>query len=605
MSERECEIWDRVSYKLGCLSIKSTFSGSSPGKENETDSGVNSMDFQEKLKLSDEEVIVTPSCHLPPIPAPRRMPEPTSHGRHQQSHHRSISVDRRDENSNGMSRLQTAKSRAAHIRARSKDRQNFDSMSSCSGYGAYSGGTMDRGRSRYRRNSDAASEMASLPPSGYGMGLGHRQRQGSVSSLLSNRSGKDLIFGLEEFEAQNKIDLDHERAEAAREKERMAQIATMRDRPCAIKDRIRELEGQLDENLQSLRMEKALVSGELREEENMLEIESSQLENNIRGQGSGELAKELEMTLRDRKRRVDALKNQLVILDAEMREETLRLNAERDEQIIALQREEKQMMNRFQRKAPSYCTGPRVRRPRARSNSGFSYDGGSVLSVDSYGSTANSNWIVERASQLAQAKDSEKHVEEMKKLLMEVQEEKERLMRSLASASEEPTGGMTSPGYPRANSTFTNHTRSNSVGISQSGRNPSDSVFDQSVISPVKDSMPPSSNPSISDIGASASQYGNDQVTMRSSVSPEGDARRKENRPMTRYVANACPNLDLRTHLEAQGHNPRVTDALDISPFAIRGKLSKLASRKKRRPWKRWKNRWVLFDRRTRSLQWF
>ena len=88
----------------------------------------------------------------------------------------------------------------------------------------------------------------------------------------------------------------------------MAQIATMRDRPCAIKDRIRELEGQLDENLQSLRMEKALVSGELREEENMLEIESSQLENNIRGQGSGELAKELEMTLRDRKRRVDALK---------------------------------------------------------------------------------------------------------------------------------------------------------------------------------------------------------------------------------------------------------------------------------------------------------
>ena len=90
----------------------------------------------------------------------------------------------------------------------------------------------------------------------------------------------------------------------------MAQIATMRDRPCAIKDRIRELEGQLDETLQSLRMEKALVSGELHEEENMLEIESSQLQNNIRDdrQGSGELAKELEMTLRDRKRRVDALK---------------------------------------------------------------------------------------------------------------------------------------------------------------------------------------------------------------------------------------------------------------------------------------------------------
>ena len=85
-------------------------------------------------------------------------------------------------------------------------------MSTCSGFG-YGGG--ERGRSRHRRNSDAASEMAFLPPSGYGMGLGHRQRQGSVSSLLSHRSGKDLIYGLEEFEAQNRIDLDHERAEAA------------------------------------------------------------------------------------------------------------------------------------------------------------------------------------------------------------------------------------------------------------------------------------------------------------------------------------------------------------------------------------------------------
>ena len=35
--------------------------------------------------------------------------------------------------------------------------------------------------------------------------------------------------------------------------------------------------------------------------------------------------------------------NQLVGLDAEIREETLRLNAERDEQILALQREEKML----------------------------------------------------------------------------------------------------------------------------------------------------------------------------------------------------------------------------------------------------------------------
>lgn len=88
----------------------------------------------------------------------------------------------------------------------------------------------------------------------------------------------------------------------------MTQIASMKDRPCAIKDRIRELEGQLDETLQSLRMEKALVSGELHEEENMLEIERAQLENNVCGAGNNEISKELEMTLRDRKRRMDALK---------------------------------------------------------------------------------------------------------------------------------------------------------------------------------------------------------------------------------------------------------------------------------------------------------
>ena len=53
-------------------------------------------------------------------------------------------------------------------------------------------------------------------------------------------------------------------------------------------------------------------------------------------------------------------KNQLVGLDSEIREETLRLNAERDEQILALQREEKQIHQpKFARKAPSYCTGPR------------------------------------------------------------------------------------------------------------------------------------------------------------------------------------------------------------------------------------------------------
>ena len=103
--------------------------------------------------------------------------------------------------------------------------------------------------------------------------------------------------------------------------------------------------------------------------------------------------------------------NQLVGLDHEIREETLRLNAERDEQIIALQREEKQVAaSRFQRKTPSYCTGPRTGPRRTRHRSGSAYgasasardpDGSSILSVESYGSTSNSNWVLDRASQLA------------------------------------------------------------------------------------------------------------------------------------------------------------------------------------------------------------
>ena len=99
------------------------------------------------------------------------------------------------------------------------------------------------------------------------------------------------------------------------------------------------------------------------------------------------------------------IQNQLVSLDHEIREETLRLNAERDEQIISLQREEKTFINRFTRKTPSYCTGPRTRR-RVRSGNGSNYGGSnfdgtsSILSVDSYGS-ANSNWVTERASQIA------------------------------------------------------------------------------------------------------------------------------------------------------------------------------------------------------------
>ena len=136
-------------------------------------------------------------------------------------------------------------------------------------------------------------------------------------------------------------------------------------------------------------MEKALVCGELSEEEGMLQLERAQLSDisDMTRNRDEDLIHELQKTIQERSLRIDSLKvrskpghfrvkfsydgfvlsenwiliqNQLVGLDAEIREETLRLNAERDEQILALQREEKMLQQpKFQRKAPSYCTGPR------------------------------------------------------------------------------------------------------------------------------------------------------------------------------------------------------------------------------------------------------
>ena len=79
----------------------------------------------------------------------------------------------------------------------------------------------------------------------------------------------------------------------------------------------------------------------------------------------------------------------------------------------------------------------------------------------------------------------------MKRLLLEVQQEKERLIRSLAASSVE---NMLSPTQVEPLSPL-------------SQRQNSDSVFgEQSIVSPIKDSIPQSSSQSISDIGASASQ---------------------------------------------------------------------------------------------------
>ena len=93
---------------------------------------------------------------------------------------------------------------------------------------------------------------------------------------------------------------------------------------------------------------------------------------------------------------------------------------------------------------------------------------------------------------------SDKHVEEMKRLLLEVQQEKERLIRSLAAGSVE---NMLQSVQIETQSNLDNAPLS---PLSQ--RQTSDSVFETSVISPIKDSIPQSSSQSISDIGASASQ---------------------------------------------------------------------------------------------------
>ena len=82
------------------------------------------------------------------------------------------------------------------------------------------------------------------------------------------------------------------------------------EQPCSIKDKIRDLETQLDETLASLRMEKALVCGELSEEENMLNLEKTQLSDisQLSSKRDDELIHELQKTIQERSSRIDSLK---------------------------------------------------------------------------------------------------------------------------------------------------------------------------------------------------------------------------------------------------------------------------------------------------------
>ena len=89
----------RVSYKLN---------GSRENREVETDSGVNSMDFQEKLKISSE---VMRDHHTQNIPVQKQY-RYTSHSVERQSSSQ-INVPAR-------TRIRSAKTRAANIRSRSR-----------------------------------------------------------------------------------------------------------------------------------------------------------------------------------------------------------------------------------------------------------------------------------------------------------------------------------------------------------------------------------------------------------------------------------------------------------------------------------------------------
>ena len=94
----------------------------------------------------------------------------------------------------------------------------------------------------------------------------------------------------------------------------------------------------------------------------------------------------------------------------------------------------------------------------------------------------------------------------MQRLLLEVQAEKERLIRSLAAGSVENIITSSDECQVTHNGSVSNYTSPNSLNLHShldASLNPSSIVN-----SPTKDSSPESRTQSISDIGASASQVG-------------------------------------------------------------------------------------------------
>ena len=69
-------------------------------------------------------------------------------------------------------------------------------------------GYYQRGRQRHRSETGSLYSDYGLPPTGL------RVRHDSVTSLLSNKSGHELVQGLEEYRARNQEELARERLEA-------------------------------------------------------------------------------------------------------------------------------------------------------------------------------------------------------------------------------------------------------------------------------------------------------------------------------------------------------------------------------------------------------
>ena len=94
----------------------------------------------------------------------------------------------------------------------------------------------------------------------------------------------------------------------------------------------------------------------------------------------------------------------------------------------------------------------------------------------------------------------------MQRLLMEVQAEKERLIRSLAAGSVENI--ITSSDECQITNNGSNYTSPNSLNLNSNLTMDASLIQSSIVNSPTKDSSPESRTQSVSDIGASASQVG-------------------------------------------------------------------------------------------------